>query len=389
MGPPPPMPQNTIKLARQNSVQRAKDCDAIWDSYKEAIEQCQNGAFSVHEGVFDSHHYKSKATEAGPAVMKAVMKEVRKDLPKSLELSSSASMFVRVDEDRPQFLRALLTGVSGSAYDSGLFCFDIYCPDSYPNTNCLVTHTSKHATMVKGNNGPGGFSPNLHQSSGKVCLSLLGTWDGPGWQSGVSNVYQVLASIQFLILGVSHPYYNEPGQGFWEGSAPKTDHSEKVIEYTERVWFGTARYAILEAHKNPPEGFEEVADAHFRAKWRLILKLVESWWEKGTAGLKEKLSPVLAELRQRFTETYLTVEEAKRDVEAAQITIRFIEEKMRYLEVKVNLAGGGRLAKKRVPKAYRRLRLGPNLLAMARKELREKQNALAAVEERNHADASR
>jgi ubiquitin-protein ligase len=307
--------------------------------------------------------------------MKAVMKEVRKDLPKSLELSSSASMFVRVDEDRPQFLRALLTGVSGSAYDSGLFCFDIYCPDSYPNTNCLVTHTSKHATMVKGNNGPGGFSPNLHQSSGKVCLSLLGTWDGPGWQSGVSNVYQVLASIQFLILGVSHPYYNEPGQGFWEGSAPKTDHSEKVIEYTERVWFGTARYAILEAH--------------FRAKWRLILKLVESWWEKGTAGLKEKLSPVLAELRQRFTETYLTVEEAKRDVEAAQITIRFIEEKMRYLEVKVNLAGGGRLAKKRVPKAYRRLRLGPNLLAMARKELREKQNALAAVEERNHADASR
>jgi Ubiquitin-conjugating enzyme len=53
------------------------------------------------------------------------------------------------------------------------------------------------------------FNPNLY-NCGKVCLSLLGTWSGPGWISGQSTLLQVLISIQALIL-VAEPYYNEPG----------------------------------------------------------------------------------------------------------------------------------------------------------------------------------
>ena len=48
----------------------------------------------------------------------------------------------------------------------------------------MIKHISKGCTLCHANNGPGGFSPNLHQSSGKVCLSLLGTWSGPDWQAG-------------------------------------------------------------------------------------------------------------------------------------------------------------------------------------------------------------
>lgn len=45
---------------------------------------------------------------------------------------------------------------------------------------------------------------------GKVCLSLLGTWSGPGWSAGKSTLLQVLISIQSMIL-CDEPYLNEPG----------------------------------------------------------------------------------------------------------------------------------------------------------------------------------
>ena len=55
------------------------------------------------------------------------------------------------------------------------------------------------------------FNPNLY-NCGKVCLSLLGTWDGERgetWDPACSTVLQVIVSIQSLIL-VPQPYFNEP-----------------------------------------------------------------------------------------------------------------------------------------------------------------------------------
>jgi hypothetical protein len=70
------------------AVDRAKNCESIWDSYKEAIEECDEGQFTECEGLYDRSSYKSKATgEPGPEVMKTIMKEIRKDLPKNIELS--------------------------------------------------------------------------------------------------------------------------------------------------------------------------------------------------------------------------------------------------------------------------------------------------------------
>ena len=43
------------------------------------------------------------------------------------------------------------------------------------------------------------FNPNLY-NCGKVCLSLLGTWSGPGWDPKTSTLLQVLISIQSLIM---------------------------------------------------------------------------------------------------------------------------------------------------------------------------------------------
>ena len=50
------------------------------------------------------------------------------------------------------------------------------------------------------------FNPNLYED-GKVCLSILGTWAGPGW-TPVMNIRLVLDSIRSL-MG-AFPVQNEP-----------------------------------------------------------------------------------------------------------------------------------------------------------------------------------
>ena len=78
-------------------------------------------------------------------------------IPASTPLSACCS---------PQYLRAVLTGIEGTPYASGIFLFDIFLPADYPKAPCLCTHVTPNAHLVHANNGPGGFSPNLH--SGEV-----------------------------------------------------------------------------------------------------------------------------------------------------------------------------------------------------------------------------
>jgi len=74
-----------------------------------------------------------------------------------------------------------------------------------------------------------------------VCLSLLGTWSGPGWEPGKSTLLQVLISIQSLIM-VADPYFNEPG---YQSSlnTPQGDALSK--KYNAAIRRGTLHYAVL------------------------------------------------------------------------------------------------------------------------------------------------
>ena len=56
-----------------------------------------------------------------------------KALQKSLPIHFNSSIYVKVDTNRPFILQALITGPSGTPYDSGCFLFDIYVPTNYPN----------------------------------------------------------------------------------------------------------------------------------------------------------------------------------------------------------------------------------------------------------------
>lgn len=79
------------------------------------------------------------------------------------------------------------------------------------------------------------FNPNLYRN-GKVCLSILGTWSGPGW-TPVQTLASVLLSIQSLMN--EKPYTNEPGF--------EQAHSQAVLDdYNDVIAHETLRVSVLE-----------------------------------------------------------------------------------------------------------------------------------------------
>jgi Ubiquitin-protein ligase len=221
------------------------------------------------------------------------------NLEESLPASPPA-IYVRFDEDAPQYMRILMTGPHGTPYSLGLFCFDLYVPHNYPNSPPVMKLLTTGQGTVR-------FSPNLY-ANGTVCLSLLNTWEGPKWDKGQSTILQVLMSIQALILGAEHPYYLEPGHGGWEGQksvsgngggsgigeeAKKVPAHVRVFE--DKIREGTLRYAMLDhiamvngsnsgSSNSPPaakykylECFQDILQAHFYHHRQDIVEIAQTW----------------------------------------------------------------------------------------------------------------
>lgn len=77
----------------------------------------------------------------------------------------------------------------GTPYASGCFLFDIFLPSNYPKSPPKVTLRTTGRGTVR-------FNPNLY-ANGKVCLSLLGTWNGlqgEQWNE-TSTLLQVLQQL--------------------------------------------------------------------------------------------------------------------------------------------------------------------------------------------------
>lgn len=186
-------------------------------------------------------------------VYKCIMQEWR-----TLEKNLPNSIYVRAYEKRIDLLRAVIIGAAGTPYHDGLFFFDIAFPPQYPNEPPKVHYHSF------------GFSlnPNLY-SSGKVCLSLLGTWFGSGyekWNKSRSTILQVLISIQALILN-EKPYFNEPlsgilGQNLWDQTSQN---------YNEKVFTLSCKTMLSLLHK-PPKNFEDFIKCYFNDRSNMILR---------------------------------------------------------------------------------------------------------------------
>ena len=231
--------------------------------------------FVNHQSFNYSHSYynKTSKTTNESASENKIIRLVGEfaNLQNSLPIEFTNSIFVRVDKDNMDYMKAIIFGSEGTPYSSGAFLYDIHFGSNYPNSPPSVAITST-------GNGTVRFNPNLY-SSGKVCLSLLGTWtgsQGENWDPKISTVYQVLLSIQSIIMS-DLVYFNEPGHEDQLG----TPEGDKLNEgYSNIVRYNNIRVCMIDMINNPPKGFEEVIKIHFYLKKERILKEVDSWIEK-------------------------------------------------------------------------------------------------------------
>ena len=209
----------------------------------------------------------------------------------ALPVEYGSSCFCRVINNRLDMLRVMITGPDESPYANGCFFFDVNLPSSYPQVSPKVQFLTTAGGSIR-------FNPNLY-NDGKVCLSLLGTWSGPGWVSGQSTLLQVLISIQSLIL-VPDPYYNEPAweaaRGTEHGAAQSKKYNQTIRSYTLTAALLDHLSSIL-SNTNQYVEFESAMINHYLEKRSLIQR--ELWsWAKDDARLAPTVGKICSLLEQ-------------------------------------------------------------------------------------------
>ncbi|KAI0756394.1 hypothetical protein C8Q80DRAFT_26988 [Daedaleopsis nitida] len=234
-----------------------RECERLAFQYATLSQPAENGSGLEYPG----YNYAADVKRTANATRNP---RDRLHLVKELAVMATSlppGVWVRVDEIRNDAIKIMIAGPEGTPYAGGLFEFDCFIPLEYPNKPPLMHLRTTGGGSVR-------FNPNLY-NSGKVCLSLLGTWPGrPEEQwSPKSTLLQVLVSIQSMIL-IELPYFNEPGYG---KADPKNQRS---IAYNKNICMQTTRWAIVDWLKDEHKDgvWAEVIASHFLTREVVIRK---------------------------------------------------------------------------------------------------------------------
>ena len=124
--------------------------------------------------------------------------------------------YIHDDEDIKKGY-ALIFGPSDTIYSYGIYFFKFKFPNDYPYSPPHVEYLTNRDNVR--------FNPNLYRN-GKVCISILNTWNGPQWSS-----CQTISSVLLTLVTLFHnkPLLNEPGIS---ESYPSFKIYNKIIEYS-------------------------------------------------------------------------------------------------------------------------------------------------------------
>uniref|UniRef100_A0A8H7TQV5 Ubiquitin-conjugating enzyme E2 Z n=1 Tax=Bionectria ochroleuca TaxID=29856 RepID=A0A8H7TQV5_BIOOC len=151
-----------------------------------------------------------------------------------LQKGSDLSLAVACRDIDVRNVKALIIGPHETPYEFGFFEFAIKFNKDYPSK-------APHVTCVTTNNGRTRFNPNIY-ASGKVCLSILGTWRGESGEqwSSAQGLESILLSIQSLLS--ANPYENEPG---FERPRAGDDEKRERKAYAQKIHHETLRLSVI------------------------------------------------------------------------------------------------------------------------------------------------
>jgi len=151
-----------------------------------------------------------------------------------LQKANDLSLAVGCQDADVRHVKALIVGPPDTPYENGYFEFDMKFGREYPAKAPAVT-------AITTNGGRTRFNPNIY-ATGKVCLSILGTWRGERGEewSSAQGLESILISIQSLMS--SNPFENEPGF-----EKCKTDKDKDLMQqYVKKIRHETLRISVIQ-----------------------------------------------------------------------------------------------------------------------------------------------
>ena len=212
----------------------------------------------------------SENPKIGKIAMKRIMKEMKdSDIQNKDVDTSSEGYWILFDQEDLSKVQLLIKGPEDTPYEGGFYHFTCTLPQNYPFTHPSCKYQTTGAGKIR-------FNPNLYKC-GKVCLSILGTWQGPAWSSAM-GLRTLCMNLQ-LVLN-EYPVQNEPG---YEKSTPE---SVTVCSYNKYVRYNVIKHALIDhvnRKTNLPEVFQEVVDNYVQEKGLdYYLELIEKFKEKSS-----------------------------------------------------------------------------------------------------------
>ena len=215
-----------------------------------------------------------------------VIRRISRDLEKFAE-SEIPGIWLDVDEDNIRKMKAIIVGPDDTVYTGAFMYFDIDISDRYPFVPPKVKHLTHETKNCR-------LHPNLYDKEGKVCLSILGTWQGPGWASTMS-LTTVLVSIQALLD--NEPLRHEPGYD-------KEDRDSVVKSFSKATEFNALDVGVLEMIKRTdiPEELRNRMKDHFRKNMEKYLERANFLNQKYSSP--ETIKHMYHETKTNFQDLY-------------------------------------------------------------------------------------
>ena len=159
-----------------------------------------------------------------------------KELYASEEVLKNSGIYFNINEECSDKIQLLFVGNEDTPYEYGYYLFELTYPENYP----MVPPKMKYYTQGCFNNPKAKlfnvrFNPNLY-TNGKVCSSMLNTWNGPGWVP-TNTISNVIVAIQALVLN-KYPLQNEPGY--------ESAENEELEKYNDIIRFSNYKISILD-----------------------------------------------------------------------------------------------------------------------------------------------
>lgn len=175
-------------------------------------------------------------------------------------------IFIIPDDEDLTLVRCMIIGPDDTPYENGMYFYEVRFPENFPYSPPKVKFLT--------NDGITRMHPNFY-SCGKVCVSIIGTWNGPGWTS-----CQTLSSVllTFMSLLIKNPLWQEPGFA--------NENTQRNRDYNKLITYENIRIGILKMMSKIPDGFEVFKDImieHLRQnKDKIIDKCKTNLSIKGT-----------------------------------------------------------------------------------------------------------